>query len=312
MKKIIYGVAFFASLFAQAQISGNINYQGTVYLPQNFLNVQKPNPGETLISVKGLANIKADSYVAIFSVTQVGKSQEEASRIIDERINSALATIRSRKNVETYVDVISFVPTYDYVIQNKIFSKKTYNEVPEGFEIKKNIHIKFPHAPMLEEFMKTLSQNEIYDLVRVDYHADALEQIKKELENKALSEIQQKIKKFEVITGKSFENAERTVADGFAIRLPVEMYRSYEASRSTTLNLRRSATVTQSEKTSSIFYQPLLNKEFDFVINPIIVEPVIQVFYDLKVLITNNPQKNQKEYVLLTPDGQLKSLNIQP
>ena len=311
MKKILCSATLAASLFVQAQISGNINYDGTVHLPQNYLNVQKPHPNETLIAVKGLANIKADSYVAIFSVTQVGKTQEEATRIIDERINTALTPIRSRKNVETYVDVISFVPNYEYVVQNKIFSK-TYNEVPAGFEIKKNIHVKFPAAAMLEDFMKILSQSEIYDLVRVDYHAAALEQIKKDLEAKAYTEVHRKIKKYELISGKTPENTERSVSDGFIIKLPLEMYQTYQASRSTTLNLRRSAQVNQNEKITSIFYQPVLNKEFDFVINPVIVEPVIQVMYELKVLISKKPEKNEREYVLLTPDGQLKTLNIQP
>ena len=312
MKKLIFTITVASSFMIKAQISGNINYENQRNFPENFLTIPKPNSDETLFSVKGLANIKADSYVAVFSVTQVGKSQEEANGLIDERISSALTLIKKGKNIETYVDVISFVPTYEYEVEKKIFSKKTYNEVPAGFEIKKNIHIKFNEAAMLEEFMKVLSANEIYDLVRVDYYASALENIRKELETKARIQIQEKIKNYELLIGKPFESNEKSVSDGFLVKLPVEMYRSYEASRSTTLNLRKSANVTQSDKTTTIFYHPVMNKEFDFVINPIVVEPVIQVMYEIKVLISKSDQKNQKEYMIVTPNGELKNLNIKP
>lgn len=312
MKKLIFTITVASSFLIKAQISGNINYENQQNFPENFLTIPKPNSGETLFSVKGLANIKADSYVAVFSVTQVGKSQEEANGLIDERISSALTLIKKGKNIETYVDVISFVPTYEYEVEKKIFSKKTYNEVPAGFEIKKNIHIKFNEAAMLEEFMKVLSANEIYDLVRVDYYASALENIRKELETKARIQIQEKIKNYELLIGKPFESNEKSVSDGFLVKLPVEMYRSYEASRSTTLNLRKSANVTQSDKTTTIFYHPVMNKEFDFVINPIVVEPVIQVMYEIKVLISKSDQKNQKEFMIVTPNGELKNLNIKP
>ena len=312
MKKLIFTITVASSFMIKAQISGNINYENQRNFPENFLTIPKPNSDETLFSVKGLANIKADSYVAVFSVTQVGKSQEEANGLIDERISSALTLIKKGKNIETYVDVISFVPTYEYEVEKKIFSKKTYNEVPAGFEIKKNIHIKFNEAAMLEEFMKVLSANEIYDLVRVDYYASALENIRKELETKARIQIQEKIKNYELLIGKPFESNEKSVSDGFLVKLPVEMYRSYEASRSTTLNLRKSANVTQSDKTTTIFYHPVMNKEFDFVINPIVVEPVIQVMYEIKVLISKSDQKNQKEFMIVTPNGELKNLNIKP
>ncbi len=312
MKKLIFTITVASSFMIKAQISGNINYENQRNFPENFLTIPKPNSDETLFSVKGLANIKADSYVAVFSVTQVGKSQEEANGLIDERISSALTWIKKGKNIETYVDVISFVPTYEYEVEKKIFSKKTYNEVPAGFEIKKNIHIKFNEAAMLEEFMKVLSANEIYDLVRVDYYASALENIRKELETKARIQIQEKIKNYEQLIGKPFENNEKSVSDGFLVKIPVEMYRSYEASRSSTLNLRKSANVNQSDKTTTIFYHPVMNKEFDFVINPIVVEPVIQVMYEIKVLISKSDQKNQKEFMIVTPNGELKNLNIKP
>ena len=313
MKKLLFTAGIIAATFANAQISGNVNYQNQLILPQNSFNIPNPTAGETLISVKGLANVKADAYVAVFSVTQVGKTQQEAHRIIDERISSATQQIQKNKEVEIYVDMVTFVPNYEYEVQNKIFSKKTYNEVPAGFEIKKNIHIKFTNPSLLQDLMKILSESEIYDLVRVDYHASNLENIKKEVASKARLQLTEKIKNYELLLGKPFSDSEKTLADGFNVMLPVEMYRSYEASRSTTLNLRKSANVNQAEKLTTIYYQPVFSKEFDFVINPVIVEPVIQVMYEIKMMISRkNPKENQKEYLLVSPNGEIKTLNVKP
>lgn len=119
------------------QISGNVNYQNQVHYSDSNFDVYFPNSDDFELSVKGLANVKADAYVAIFSVTQVGKTAKEVNELINERINSGINSIKSLIGVETYVDMISFVPMYEYETEKKIFSKKTYNEVPAGFELKK-------------------------------------------------------------------------------------------------------------------------------------------------------------------------------
>ncbi|GEN77643.1 hypothetical protein CHA01nite_33830 [Chryseobacterium hagamense] len=83
---------------------------------ENNINVADPviaqTVNESIISVKGLANVKAEEYVAIFSITQVAESAEEVNDLIDRRITSSLEHIKTRKGVETYVDMISFVPVY--------------------------------------------------------------------------------------------------------------------------------------------------------------------------------------------------------
>lgn len=116
------------------QVSGNINYQNQVRLPNQNINVNSPSNKDIHISVKGLANLKANAYVAIFSVTQVGENKEEVNELINERINSALTKIKQNKDVETYVDMISFVPVYEFEVEKKLFNKKTYNEIPKDLK----------------------------------------------------------------------------------------------------------------------------------------------------------------------------------
>lgn len=296
------------SLICNAQFSGNINYTTIIDLTQNSINLNPPKKGEILLSVKDLANVKADQFVAIFSLTQTGKNQVEANQIIEERIAESLKQIKLQKNVETFTDMISFVPLYEFTSEKKIFSKRTYNEVPKGFEIKKNIHIKFSDPGQLNDFVKILAQNEIYDLVRVDYYLTTLDDVKKEVSTKAKKMLGEKIKSYEELNGKTFTSEEKTFAEGFLIKLPVEMYKSYEAYNSNSLDLNRSANVNLASKNNTIYYQPIFDKDFDFVINPIVLEPVIQVMFEVKIIIDTN---KSKAFNIITPNGELKKLNLE-
>jgi predicted secreted protein len=297
---------------AFGQVSGNMNYQNQVRFPDQNININTPSSTDIYLSVKGLANIKANSYVAIFSVTQVGKTTEEVNELLDKRINPVLTEIKQKEGVETYVDMISFVPVYEIEVEKKLFSKKTYNEIPKGFELKKNIHIKYSDPNQLNDLISLLSNQEIYDLVRVDYFSDSLESVKKELINKSRIALQEKIKGYETLLGVSFASLEKRINDGFKVMLPVEMYKSYEAFSSSSLNLKKSANVNASDRSTTLYYQPIIDKEFDFVINPVILEPVIQVMYEIKIVINREkkPAQNDKEYYIITPNGEMKILNI--
>lgn len=321
MKKLtflILAVLSGRALFGQSsgninyQNPGNIHYQNQVRLSDQNIQVSWPSNSDVLISVKGLANIKADTYVAIFNVTQAGKSAEEVNELIDKRISQSLAEIKMRKGVETYIDMISFVPAYEFEADKKVFSKKNYNEIPKGFELKKNIHIKYSDPNQLNEFISILSKEEIYDLVKVDYFSSTLETVKKDLMNKAKLIVQEKVKNYEAILGEMFTNIEKRVIDGYKVVLPVEMYKSYEAYNSSSLNLKKPANVNYADKSATQYYQPVMDKEFDFVINPTILEPVIQVMYDINIVINREKKQTSpnKEYIWIAPSGEMKTLNL--
>jgi len=314
MRKI--GFLIFVSLLNQisfGQASGNINYQNQISFSEHNINVGTPSNLDIVFSAKGLANIKADSFVAIFSITQVGKSTEEVNDLMEKRITQAVTELKLKKGIETFVDMISFVPVYEFEVEKKTFSKKSYNEIPKGFELKKNIHIKYSDANQLNELITILSNQEIYDLVRVDYFSSNLDNIKKEMMDKSRTTLQEKIKNYETILGTSFVNTEKRITDGFRVMLPAEMYKSYESFNSSSLNLKKSANINVADKSPTLYYQPIINKEFDFVINATILEPVIQVMYEVKLVINREKKQisaNDKEYIIITPNGDMKNLNI--
>lgn len=313
MKKLFFTfLTLLFSSFIMAQASGNINYQHQQSYNNNTIDINFSSNTDIIVSVKGLANIKADAYTAIFSITQTGKTTKEVDELMDQRITQSLNEIKLKKGVETFVDMISFVPVYEYETEKKVFNRKTYNEVPVGFELKKNIHIKFADPAQLNEFISILSNYEIYDLVRVDYFSTELETVKKEMMTKAKLLVQEKLKNYQELLGETFTNAEKKITDDYLVSLPVEMYKSYEAYNSSSLNLKK-ANINQINKSVTLYYQPIFNKEFDFVINPAVLEPVIQIQYQVKIAITREKKsssKTDKEFILVTPNGDLKTLNM--
>ena len=295
------------------QFMGNSNYLAPVYFSENNIDVQNPANGDVLITVKGMANVKADAYVAIFSVTQQAETAEEVNKLMDERINQALQLINLKPNVETYIDMITFVPVFEYEVTKKKFSRKTYNEIPIGFELKKNIHIKFTNPNQLNEFIQILSTVEIYDLVRVDYFAAQMDSIKMALSERAQIILKEKLKDKEALLQMKFDTLSKRVHDGYRVLYPVEMYKSYQAYNNSSLNLNIRANVTQATKSTTNYYQPILNKEFDFVLNSVILEPVIQVLYEIQMTIKYNVETKQvisKEYFIITPTGDVKRVEM--
>ena len=75
--------------------------------------------------------------------------------------------------------------------------------------------------------------------------------------------------------------------------------------------MKKSVNVNIAEKSSTLYYQPIIDKEFDFVINPTILEPIIQIMYEAKLVINREKKSSaNKEYIIITPNGEMKNLNI--
>lgn len=294
-----------------AQVSGNINYQNQVRLSDNNINAVFPPEGDLVLSVKGLANVQAETYVAIFNATQAGKTPDEVNTLLDGRIDRIRRALAGKEGTEFFVDIISFVPVYEYEVDKKLFSKDTYIEIPKGFEAVKNIHIKYADPDLLNEILATCAKAEVYDLVRVDYFAADMEQVKKDMVAKAQTLLQEKLSRSQQLLGMDLTSLSKQMTESFRVVYPVEMYKSYQAYSNSSLKLKKNAQSQQVEYATTLYYQPVLDKEFDFVIQPVIVEPAIQVLYEIKLKVaTLRPQTPAKEYFLISPAGELKKIEV--
>ena len=110
---------------------------------QNTLGRTAQGSNQIIFKAQALMNVKADRYLAVFNLTQVGKTAPETNRLINQRIDGFLTDLRdlSVEQEDTYTDMIYLIPTFEFEVQKKLFSSDTYVEVPTGFEMQKNVHI---------------------------------------------------------------------------------------------------------------------------------------------------------------------------
>lgn len=292
--------------------TNDYNYRYNQTEKNRNLPIKLQRDGSITLTIKGLSNVKADAYVAVFNVKQMGTTAQEVNQLLDNRIQQVKAFVNAQTNLEMHEDMISFVPTYEYDVEKKVFSKKTYNEVPKGFELQKNLHIKYTNPDMLKQLIAICAEAEIYDLVKVDYYSTKLEDKKKELEEAVRKAVIAKKDSFVKDFTYDLSLYDKDIADAFDIIYPVEQYQSYKAYSSTSLNLTKSSKVNTAQKTASYYFDPLKNK-FDVVINPIMVEPAIQVIYEIQLRFRPQPKKSATgkiEYMLITPTGELKKLQL--
>lgn len=299
-----------------AQISGNINYEEGVRYPEQHIAVSPTTDRNLYMSIKGLLNVKPDVLIATFCVNQTGKTVQEAHELMDQRIKAVTLSLQALGSIQSYVDMISCVPLYQTQVEQKMFSKKTYNEVPAGFELKKNIQVRLTDPALMDKVLLLAAEQEIYDLVKVDYTVLRMEELKRELMAKAQKLVLEKIKFEETLLGISLAGTERTYTDGFKVFLPTEMYKRYTAYHSNALAGINMSKFHAAEKNTSLYYQPIMDKEFDFVLNPGILEPTVQILYQVQLTVLRDKDRNiskpAKEYLLISPDGQLKQLPIHP
>jgi uncharacterized protein YggE len=312
-----------------AQQAGNVTYGNQNYrLKDTKAPVQSRSSEYVTLEVAGIYNIKTDGYIAIFGITQMGKTADEADQLMKEQIEAVRQGIKSEGlSAEVFVDMISFVPMYEYEVEKKVFSKKTYKEIPTGFEMKKNLHIKYTDPEVLERLISICAKAEIYDIVKVDYFSDKLEQYKDEMRAKSVEILKKKMKFHNDLLGIDLDKKMRNMGEGFQMIYPLEQYASFQAYSSSALNAKKGAKVTQANKTTSMYYNPVFPKAHDFVINAGMVEPTIQLLYtvqltyhlrkdkeekDKPVAATPPPAtpKKEKEIILITAQGQIQRLNI--
>lgn len=313
-----------------AQVKGNYNYRSLQ--SYSTAGMQIPRAGSlarleafdhNTFSIKGLYNVKADSYLAIFTLTQLGKTQRETDSLVRAKTNYIKSQLKARgETVEMYVDMISFIPIFEVEVTKKLFRKDTYNEIPKGFELKKNLHFRYNDPSVLEDLVRLCAEQEIYDLVRVDYFIDDLAAKKAELMSRAELLLKKELDRYQRILGHDFKGKQKRLADGFAMHYPIEQYQSYTAYCSNKLNVvQNNGVLTQATKTTSEFYMPKMAKGYDFVINNNLLEPVVQIEYELVLNSIPAPVDEQKpieivktqvdqQVILVTPKGELKQLPL--
>ncbi len=308
------------ALIARPQAMGNLYYEADnrIFFQQAEQPVKATVTGNILtLEVNAMMNVKADSYLAIFHVMQLGQSAEEADSLLTERIDALLKRVRKDgvKEEDVFTDMLSFVPVYEIETTRKLFSK-TYQEVPAGFEIQKNIHIKFRDARVLDKLVSAAAKEEIYDLVKVDFFVNEQSAAYDTLRMFATRLLQRKLEAFEKL-GVKVDKSYRNAAEENGAYFPLDRYTAYQSRTTSSLNSRRKGQIVNDiRKPSTLFYNKVPYGNFDIVLHAEITEPPVQYTYNLTVvcqLPENVKEKEVKEvikHVWITDKGDAKMVEL--
>ncbi len=241
-----------------------------------------PNNDGRFIDAAILINVEADEYVAMFGVSQEGKTLELAQ----EKMAAAVASFSESLNG---LKIAPADRNVDFVSQNRIYGfdatdPNLIRELIVGFEVKKTVSVKYRDKAMLDQLTVAASRAGIFDLVKVDYVIRDIGPVRKQLMAKAADVIKTKIADQETLLGMKVGTLSISVPGLVSTYYPVEMYDSYIAQESEEMiGYRQNVNVQRARKPRTFYYNPLTAKDFDAVINPGIVDPCVQVTIYVRV-----------------------------
>jgi uncharacterized protein YggE len=302
--------------FAKAQVSGNSNYQQTTL--KNYPATAEVTDKSVTLTVSGLLNARADAYVAIFNVVQLGETAEITEALMMARVRKFKKTLQHAGIDTTTVktDMIAFVPKYDINVINKIFSK-SYNEVPDGFELQKNLIIRYTKASDLDAIVTAAAAAEIYDLAKVDYFLNDVKKLYDQLRTQCMAILKERVVSLES-TGIKIDTLKRIFSDDFSTIVPQNRYDQYQAVARPSMDaVKKSASGAALSKfqradiSPSRYYAAQSYADYDLVINPVVDEPMVQLTYQAKIkFLLDIEDYAVNNYLLIAPNGELQKLDL--
>ena len=277
----------------RAQVGGNVGYAqggGRTRAEQNerskrVLSKEEMPPTGTSMFVEAnvLMNVRADQFVAVFGVVQEGETIAECSRKMDGAIKQFTDEVK-RLGIggdDLFVDFIAENRTYGFEVAGNIAREKLV-----GFELKKNVSIHYRDRSLLDKLVIAASKSQIFDLIKVDYLVNDTSRIDDRLMEEASRVIKHKASRYERLLGVKLQPPAQVYVERPAMYAPTGMYDSYTAFETEQVGgpPGRPGLSTQTARKSRTFYYNALDASgFDAVINPLILEPVVQFTLYLKV-----------------------------
>jgi uncharacterized protein YggE len=265
-----------------AQVSGNIAYSqpyGKLRPDQNerdkrLLPQSEMPPGSNtmFLDASVLMNVPADEFVAVFAVSQEGVTPVECNQKMDAVLNQFIGSLKPLGvgSNDVFVDFIAQEKIYNYQVQDNVAK-----EVLSGFELKKNVSIHYHDKSLLDQLVIAASNEKIFDLIKVDYIVKDPGPIQSRLMEEAAGIIKRKATTYDKLFGIVLSSPPQVYANKPSVYYPSEMYDAYAAYESEQVNQPRTA-IQNLRKTRTFYFNPLNANGFDTVINPVVVEPVVQ------------------------------------
>lgn len=242
-----------------------------------------PNGTGYFVDASVMMNVVADQYVAVFGLSEEGTTLGDAR----QKINAKIAQFSGELKKLGVNDKSMFV---DFVAQNRIYGYVVEGEFAKeqlvGFEIKSNLSVHYSSRTFLDKAIAFAAQAEIFDLVKVDYIVTNTAAVQNRLMDEAARVLRQKASNHQKLLGAKFKPSVQVYAEKYGSYYPTDMYDSYTAfeAEDVSSNYNRQKFIVQGARKNRTFYFNALDaSSFDKVINPAVIEPVVQFTLYVKV-----------------------------
>ena len=295
MKRTLVALLMVAAgcVAARAQASGNVGYSqggGSGRAEQNerakrVLGERDVPPSATTMFVDAsvLMNVRADEHVAVFGVAQECATVPECNQKMDAVVAQFAASLRQLgiRAEDVFVDFDAQNKIYGYAVEGTIARERLV-----GFELKKNVSVRYKDRLLLDKLVVAASGAKIFDLVKVDYVVRDAAAVQNKLMEEAARVVREKAARYERLLGVKLQQPAQVYAERPSIYYPTEMYDSYAAYESEEIDadqFRGRYTVHRARKSRTFFFNALTADGFDSVLNPVVIEPVVQFTLYLKL-----------------------------
>lgn len=291
---IVLLLMFAGQSVCRAQASGNVGYSqsgGNARAEQNERNKRvlakedaPPSTTSMFIEASVLMNVRADEHVAVFGLAQECLTVAECNQKMDATVSQFSADLKRLGIAREAIFV-------DFAAQNKIYGFQLEGNLAKeklvGFELKKNISVHYQDKLLLDKLLVTAAQSKIFDLIKVDYIVRDTGSIHQRLAEEAARLVKQKTARHEKLLGIRLQPPAQVFAERYSAYFPTEMYDSYTAYESEDVSRRSydedKYIIQRARKSRTFFFNALNADGFDAVINPIVIEPVVQFTLYLRV-----------------------------
>ncbi len=228
-------------------------------------------------------NAKADEYVAVFGITQEGETIADCSRKMAARVKEFTEALKALGigDDDLFLDFVAQTKLYGFEMTGEIAREQLV-----GFELKKNLSVHFSDRDRLEDLVVAAARSEIHDLIKVDYIVKDADRIREMLMKEASRVIKRKSARYEELLGIKLQPPAQIYAERHATHYPSDLYDSYTAAETERISVPPGwdrSEIHHARKIQTHFFHGLDGNGFDHVINPIILEPVVQFTLYLKV-----------------------------
>ncbi len=273
------------------------------------------NNNEIQFDLDVLMNVEATSYAAVYNVRQVAENVVKVNELMDKRINNFIAALLDKgvKRTDITVDLISQSPIYGLEKDRRLFST-SFNEVPIGFEIEKNVIIRYTDYESINWIASTAAGFEIYDLVKVDHFADVTQNYLDSMRKAAISCLEGYLKDLEQI-GLKMDTMKKVMTETNTAIYPITRYHKYNPLSKPAYNSLlegSSASTVETIPSPSLYYNHFSFENFDVILHPEVTSPAIQYTLNMKVKFMDYPKPApaKREIYYLTPDGRMQLLQV--